>query len=129
MFESELSILAVYGLFLAITIAAQASGVMAQLGIGYTLSARDETKSASGMTARIERAKNNSVVAMTLFAPAVLILAAKQAFDPTTLVSAQIFLIARLIYLPAYAFGITGLRTLTWIVGFTATISLYFLAL
>ena len=129
MFDSELSILAIYGLVVAISIALQTSGAMGQFGVSYLLSARDEARSASGTTARLDRAQNNAIQAMVLFAPAILILAIKGAFSDTTILAAQVFLIARVIYLPAYAFGITGLRTLTWIVGFLSTISLYFLAL
>ena len=34
-----------------------------------------------------------------------------------------------MIYLPAYAFRITGLRTLVWLIGFAATVVLYLTAL
>jgi uncharacterized MAPEG superfamily protein len=129
MFDSELSILAIYGLVVAISVALQTSGAIGQLGIPYLLSARDEGRSASGTTARLDRAQSNAVQAMALFAPAILILALKDGFSDATLLAAQVFLIARIVYLPAYAFGVTGLRTLTWIAGFLATISLYFLAL
>ena len=129
MFDSELSILVIYGLVVAITVILQTTGAMGQLGVGYFLSSRDAGKSASGMTARMERAGANSLTAMTLFAPAVVILALKDAFGDTTLIAAQVFLVARIVYLPAYAFGITGLRTLAWMAGFLATVSLYFLAL
>lgn len=129
MFESELSILAIYGLIVASAIVLQTSGVMGQLGIGYILSARDENRKAKGVAARMERATSNSVVAMTMFAPAVLLIATQGRFDANTLASAQIFLIARIVYLPAYAFGIAGLRTLAWVIGFAATVALFFLAL
>ncbi len=129
MFDNELAILGLYGLLVALTILLQASGAFAQLGMGYLLSARDERRSLSGITGRIERAVNNSAIAMALFAPAVLILAAKDSFSASSLQAAQLFLIARLVYLPAYAFGITGLRTLAWLAGFGATVVLYLLGL
>ena len=129
MFTDELSLLALYGLLVALTVLLQTTGAMGQLGMGYLMSARDENRQAAGMTARLERALNNSVIAMTLFAPAILILAARDAFSDTTLMAAQLFLLARVIYLPAYALGIMGLRTLVWLVGFAATAILYFQAL
>ena len=129
MFTDELSLLALYGLLVALTVLLQTTGAMGQLGMGYLMSARDENRQAAGMTARLERALNNSVIAMTLFAPAILILAARDAFSDTTLIAAQLFLLARVIYLPAYALGIMGLRTLVWLVGFAATAILYFQAL
>ncbi len=129
MFTDELSLLAIYGLLVALTVLLQTTGAMGQLGMGYLMSSRDEGRQAAGMTARLERALNNSVIAMTLFAPAILILAVRDTFSDASLMAAQLFLIARVVYLPAYAFGITGIRTLAWLVGFAATAILYFLAL
>lgn len=129
MFSSELNILGLYGLFVCLTLVAQSSGAMTQLDMGYLLSSRDEKRTLEGMVGRLERALNNAVTAMALFAPAVLILAVKQAFTPTSLMLCQVFLVARVLYLPAYVFGITGFRSLVWLVGFAATIALYLLAL
>ncbi|MEM6637162.1 MAG: MAPEG family protein [Pseudomonadota bacterium] len=129
MLTSELSILAIYGLFVAITLVLQASGAFFQLDMGYLLSSRDETRTVTGMAARTERALANSVTTMALFAPAILILAIKDGFSGHSLLAAQAFLAARVVYLPAYVFGIVGLRTLVWTVGFFATIALYVLAL
>ncbi|MGG7644938.1 MAPEG family protein [Rhodovulum sp. YNF3179] len=129
MLNDELSILALYGLYVAITLVLQATGAMQQLGMGYLLSSRDEGRTASGMAARLERALWNSVSAMALFAPAVLILEARGAFSDATLMAAQVFLIARVIYVPTYAFGVIGVRSLAWAAGFFATIILYLLAL
>ncbi|MEM0947003.1 MAG: MAPEG family protein [Pseudomonadota bacterium] len=129
MLASELSILAIYGLIVAITLLLQATGALLQLDMGYLLSSRDEGRTVTGMAARTERALSNSVTAMALFAPAILILAVKDAFSAQSLLAAQVFLAARVIYLPSYVFGIIGIRSLAWTVGFFATIVLYFLAL
>lgn len=129
MFSSELNILALYGLLVALTILAQTTGAATQLDMGYLLGARDEKRTLEGMVGRLERALNNSITAMALFAPAVLILNAKDAFDATTLAACQIFLIARVLYLPAYVFNLVGVRTLVWMAAFAATIALYLLAL
>jgi len=129
MLTSELSILALYGLLVAITLLLQASGSMSQLGMGYLLSSRDEGRSASGIAARLDRALSNSVTAMALFAPAVLIIALREQSSQSSVLAAQIFLLARVVYLPAYAFKISGIRTLAWTIGFFATILLYFMAL
>ena len=129
MFSSELNILGLYGLYVCLTLVAQSSGAMTQLDMGYLLSARDEKRTLEGMVGRLERALNNAVTAMALFAPAVLILAVKEAFTPTSLMLCQVFLVARVLYLPAYVFGLTGFRSLVWLAGFAATIALYLLAL
>lgn len=125
MMSSELDILALYGLVVLLTLVLQAVGAFKQLGMGYLLSSRDEGRTVDGIAGRLDRALANSITAMVLFAPAILILQAKAGFSPTTLAAAQVFLIARLVYLPAYAFRITGLRTLVWTVGFAATLALY----
>ena len=129
MLESELSILALYGLFVALTLVLQTTGSLLQLDMGYLLSSRDENRTVSGMAARTDRALQNSVTALALVAPAILILAVKDNFSDASLLAAQIFLAARVVYLPAYAFRITGLRTLVWLIGFAATGVLYVLAL
>lgn len=129
MFSSELNILLLYGLLVAVTILAQATGAATQLDMGYLLGSRDEKRTLEGMVGRLERALNNSITAMALFAPAVLVLSAKNAFDTTTLAACQIFLVARVLYLPAYVFNLVGVRSLVWMAGFAATIALYLLAI
>lgn len=127
--SSELNILALYGLFTALILILKVTGTTSQLGMGYLISSRDEHRTLTGITARLDRALTNSVTAMALFAPAILILALKDAFGAATLAAAQVFLIARVLYVPAYGFGITGIRTLLWLAGFTATAVLYLIAL
>lgn len=126
--SDELTILALYGLLVALTLILQASHSMQQLGMGYLLSSRDENRTVDGMAARFDRALTNSVTALALFAPAILILHAKGAFSATTLICAQIFLLARLVYVPAYVFRITGLRTGVWLLAFAANVLLYLIA-
>ena len=127
--SSELNILALYGLYTALILLLQVTGTMSQLGMGYLLSSRDEHRTLTGITGRLDRALVNSVTAMALFAPAILILAVKEEFSATTLTAAQAFLIARILYVPAYALKLTGVRTLLWLVGFAASVVLYLVAL
>ncbi|MFZ1725868.1 MAG: MAPEG family protein [Albidovulum sp.] len=127
--SSELNILALYGLYTALILILKVTGMSGQLGMGYLISSRDEHRTLIGITARLDRALTNSVIAMTLFAPAILILAAKDGFTPHTLTAAQVFLVARILYVPAYGFRITGLRTALWLAGFAATVVLYLMAL
>lgn len=127
--SSELTILALYGLFTALVLLLKVTGAMGQLGMGYLLSSRDEARTLTGITARLDRALTNSVTAMALFAPAILILDAKGAFGASTLTAAQVFLISRVLYVPAYGLGLTGLRTALWLVGFAATLALYLMGL
>lgn len=127
--SSELNILALYGLWTALVLLAQVTGAMGQMGMGYLLSSRDEHRTLTGITGRLDRALVNSVTAMALFAPAILILALKDGFGPGTLTAAQAFLLARVLYVPAYGLGLTGIRTLLWLAGFAATVVLYLMGL
>lgn len=126
---TEIQILALYGLLVIVTLILQATGALTQLGMGYLLGSRDEVRTVSGIASRLERALNNSVTAMVLFAPAVLLHVIAGTTSNQTLLAAQAFLIARIIYLPAYAFGIIGIRSLAWSVGIVATVALYLLAM
>lgn len=123
---TETTALTLYGFLVLLTILFQATGAMQQLGLGYLMTSRDEGRTVSGMAARLERALNNSVVAMALFAPAVLLIASTDQSSPATRLCALLFLLGRLVYLPAYVFGLVGIRTLAWAVGFFATTVLYF---
>ena len=126
---TEITMLILYGLLVILTLLLQATGAMQQLGMGYMLSSRDEHRTVKGITARIERALNNSITAMVLFAPGVLLIVVTDSSTTQTALAAQVFLIARLVYLPAYAFKLTGIRSLAWTVGLLSTALLYFLAL
>lgn len=125
MLTSELNILALYGLFVCLVLFLQVSGAATQLDMGYLLSSRDEKRTLSGMVGRLERALQNSVVALALFAPAVLILTLKNDTGGIGLVCAQIFLIARILYVPAYVFNLVGIRTVLWLAGFVCTIGIF----
>ncbi|MDW4499052.1 MAPEG family protein [Sulfitobacter sp. D35] len=126
---TETTVLALYGLLVLLTLLLQVTGATGQLGIGYLMSSRDEHRTVTGMTGRLERALNNSITGMALFAPAVLILVATDKTSAGSLLAAQAFLLARVIYLPAYVFRLTGVRTLAWLAGFAATAMLYLMAL
>ena len=122
---SELSILALYGLLILATIMLQALAAMGQASLNDLAKSRDDMPPLTGMAGRLLRCLNNSVVAMALFAPAVLIPTVKGIYTAQTLLACQIFLIARLLYVPIYAFGIPWARTLVWLAGFGATAFLY----
>ena len=129
MLSSELSILLTYGLVVALLLGLKLTGMMTQLDMGYLLSSRDEHRTLEGMLGRTNRALDNSVTALVLFAVPVLVLAVRDAYTGQSLLAAQVFLAARVVYIPAYVFGIVGLRTAVWLAGFLATLVLYFLAL
>ena len=126
---TETTLLAASGLLVMLTILLQVLGATRQLSMGYLMSSRDETRTTTGITARLERALNNSVVALALFAPAVLLVEIMGRNNSATLLAAQVFLLARIIYVIVYALGVPTIRTLAWLAGYAATAVLYFHAL
>jgi uncharacterized MAPEG superfamily protein len=123
--STELGILGLYGLAVIVTILLQVLAAQAQVGLAMLVKPRDDMPRLTGVAGRMERAQLNSIVAMALFAPAILILAQKGMTTGTTLLAAQIFLIARIAYVVVYAMGLPWARTLIWLVGFLATAYLY----
>ena len=122
--SNEITILGFYGLVTIATIVIQVTAAGMQVGPLALFYPRDDQK-LTGIAARLDRAQLNAVIALALFAPAILILALKGLSTPNTLLCAQVFLVARILYVPAYAFGIPGARTLIWGIGFAATAYLY----
>lgn len=129
MLTSELSILLIYGLITIIVLGLKTTGMVATMDMGYLLSSRDEKRTLEGMLGRMDRALNNSITALALVTPPIVAIAFRDQSSPESVTAAQAFLAARIVYLPAYVFGIRGLRTFVWTIGFFATLVLYFLAL
>jgi len=129
MLTDELSLLLIYGLAAAIFLGLKTSGMIAQIDMAYLLSTRDQPRELPRMLARLDRAHWNSITALALVAPPVLAIAHRDQSSAQSLVAMQVFVGVRLIYFPAYMFGINGIRTLLWTIGFLATVVLYFLAL
>ena len=92
-----------------------------QVGVGYALSPRDEHRPLTGLAGRLERTLRNHFEALMLFAPVVLVVTASGQSSGLTATCAWLFLAARVVYLPAYAFGWVPWRSLIWAVGFFAT--------
>ena len=125
---TEINYLAMYGLFLALLILLQVLISARQHGLPALLGNRENFVS-TGMTARAERTVQNSVVALALIAPAVLMIAHNDLTSSSTILSMQIFFTARIVYSVCFIFGITYLRTLSWITGFFTTVYLYLMLL
>jgi uncharacterized MAPEG superfamily protein len=127
--SSELSILALYGLWIVVVILIQVLAAVGQVGVIELVKSRDDMPELEGIAARLDRAQTNSVVAMALFAPAILLLNIKGISTPGTLLAAQVFLIARIAHSVVYTAGTPWVRTLVWLAGFLSTAYLYLLAL
>ncbi len=127
--SSELSILALAGLWTMVTILIQVLAAFGRVGLVALANPRDDLGPLDGVAGRLDRAQLNSVIALALFAPAVLLLAVQGVSTSGTLLAAQLFLLARIVYVAIYAAGIPWLRTGVWMAGFLATAYLYVMAL
>jgi uncharacterized MAPEG superfamily protein len=73
---------------------------------------------------RAKRAHYNGVENLTIFATLVLVAFALGKGDQGgILVASQVFFWARLVHFPAAAFGLTGVRTMAFLVGFGAQVA------
>ena len=90
-----------------------------QRGLAWNASARDdEPKPLTGVAGRVNRGFANFLETFPMFAAAVLAVVASGRGDGTTALGAQIYLWARLAYIPAYAAGIPYVRSAIWAVSF-----------
>ena len=90
---------------------------------------RDQQARLVGEGKRAQAAHQNSFEAFAPFAAAVLCCEVRHASDRWTTIFALVFLVARLIYPVLYIKDLATARSLSWVVGYGATIALFVLAL
>jgi uncharacterized MAPEG superfamily protein len=89
----------------------------AQRGIRWNVGARDEASPPVGAIAgRLDRAFRNFMETFPFFAAAILAEHAMNRFSWMTLVGSQIYVAARVVYVPLYAGGVPVVRTLVWLI-------------
>jgi uncharacterized MAPEG superfamily protein len=112
----------ILGLF-QLMIAARAGN--SQRGLQWNVGARDAAPPPVGKVAgRLERAWRNFMETFPFFAVVILLCALAGRHNWATIWGAQIYLAARIVYLPLYAFGVPVLRTLVWLAATLAIILL-----
>lgn len=124
----ELTALALAGLLQVIQFMLMSIPANLELGPGKTLGPRDPDRlgkplieQVSPRTGRLFRALNNHFEGLILFTLAVVVVTLSGQSSPLTAACAWAYLIARVLYVPAYAFGLVPWRSLIWMVGFSAT--------
>jgi len=120
----ELTVLALAALLQAAQFIAFAIPANREIGPGYTMSARDRppSRAMSQRTLRLQRALNNHVEWLLFFTIAVVVVTLSDQASAFTALCAWVYLGARVLYVPAYAFGWRPGRSIIWAVGFTATV-------
>ncbi len=125
----ELKILAYAALLQFLQYVLMAVPVNLQLGPAYTGGNRDEERRPTGVPGRLTRALDNHFEALILFTIAVVVVVLGDAGSEVTRACAWAYLVARILYVPAYASGVFLLRSLIWSVSFLATFVMLLAAL
>ncbi len=89
---------------------------------------RDNLPEMSVVAGRLNRAKNNMQEALPIFLALALLALIKGGDTSKVAHAASIFLIARVVYVPAYVSGVPILRSFVWLVG-VASLAMMALAL
>lgn len=88
-----------------------------ELGTKWNSSARDGVQpELNFVTNRLFRAQANFFETFPLFAVVILITAVTQLYSIYSQIGAILYLVARTVYLPLYAFGIPYIRSIVWLI-------------
>jgi len=86
-----------------------------QLGGAWVAGPRDATREVTGTSGRFVRAHRNLLEIFPQFAAALFLVHAAGAVGSLSAIGAWTFVIARVAYVPAYAFAPTGVRPVCWL--------------
>lgn len=124
----ELTVLTLAALLQIIQYALMAIPANLELGPGKTMSARDRSRLGGSLedqlsdgTARLYRALNNHFEGLILFTIACVVVSLSGSASGFTAICAWTYLVARVLYVPAYYYGWRPWRSLIWFAGFLAT--------
>ena len=126
---SELTVLALAALLQAVQISAAALVMNGDVGAKWNAGPRDTTPEFAPLTGRLRRAVNNHFESLIFLTIAVTVVSLSGQNSGFTAGAAWLYLLARIAYVPAYAFGWTPWRSIIWGVGFLATMAMILAAL
>ncbi|ABV94618.1 hypothetical protein Dshi_2885 [Dinoroseobacter shibae DFL 12 = DSM 16493] len=126
---TELTVLALAALLQVVQFILYSVAANIQVGPKRAMSPRDEPIVLTGLAGRLQRAMNNHFEGLTLFTIAVVVVTLSDQSTPFTALCAHAYLIARILYVPAYAQGLAPWRSVIWMVGFIATVVMLLSAL
>lgn len=89
----------------------------AQLGTAYGISSRDHKKELTGQPGRLNRAYANFTQSFPFFIASVTMTTLANRHGWNTVYGAELYLVARVLYVPCYVFNIVGVRTLCYLAG------------
>ena len=88
---------------------------LGQLGGAWVAGSRDEPREVTGVSGRLVRAHRNLLEIFPQFVAALFLVHAAHAAGSLSTIGAWLFVVARLLYVPAYAFGPVGARPICWL--------------
>lgn len=100
-----------------------------QVGPKKAMSPRDEPIHLKGIAGRAQRAMNNHFEGLILFGIAAIAITLTEKSSTFTAICASAYLVARILYVPAYLQGLSPWRSVIWFVGMIATTAMLIAAL
>ncbi|AWH24749.1 MAPEG family protein [Stenotrophomonas sp. YAU14D1_LEIMI4_1] len=122
---TELTMLAWAMLLGFVHIFAATGAATRERGLKWNASARDGQNVPLGaLAARLARAQANFFETFPFFAAAAIAVVLSGRSSEHTVLAAQVYFWARVVYLPLYASGVPYVRSLVWVVSIVAVLSL-----
>ena len=125
----ELTALTLAALLQVIQFAAYSVTANRQVGTRTALGPRDTPVQLTGTAGRLQRAMANHYEALILFTIACVVVSLTDQSTALTQTCAWIYLATRILYVPAYALGLSPWRSVIWFIGFLATLFMLMAAL
>lgn len=100
-----------------------------QAGVEAGLGPRDKKHEMTGTAGRLQRALNNHFEGLIMFTIAVVVVTLGNQSTGVTQAAAWVYLAARVLYVPAYVFGWIPWRSVIWMIGLAATMTMIIAAL
>ena len=127
--SAETTALGLAAVLQAVQIGLAAMSMNRDVGAKWNAGPRDSQPPFSARTSRLRRAVNNHFEGLAFFTIAVLMVSLEDRSTVLTVFCAWLYLVARILYVPAYAFGWSPWRSVIWAVGFFATMAMIIFAL
>ncbi len=125
----ELMALTLAALLQVLQFCAYSLASIMQVGVKKAAGPRDKAIVLTGTAGRLQRAMNNHFEGLILFTIAVVVVTYTDQSDSKTMLFAFTYLGARILYVPAYVFGLAPWRSLIWVIGLAATVAMLISAL
>jgi uncharacterized MAPEG superfamily protein len=125
----ELTALALAALLQSVQIVLAGAAMNRDVGAAWNAGPRDVPADYAPLTGRLRRAVDNHFEGLISFTIAVVVVTLSGAASGFTAACAWVYLAARILYVPAYAFGWSPWRSVIFGIGYAATLAMILAAL